>query len=48
MDRVASNELTITRERNTELMGVRRESVTDAARALQIAGSIRATAVVSL
>ena|SRR5450631_1074764 len=43
MDRQASNELPLTHERIAELMGVRRESVTEAARKLQIAGCIRYT-----
>ena len=40
-DRQASNELPITHEHIAELMGVRRESVTEAAHKLQIAGCIR-------
>jgi CRP-like cAMP-binding protein len=41
LDREASNELSLTHEHVAELMGVRRESVTEAARKLQIAGCIR-------
>jgi CRP-like cAMP-binding protein len=41
LDRQASNELPLTHDRVAELMGVRRESVSQAARALMIAGSIR-------
>jgi len=41
MDRQASNELHITHELIAEIMGVRRESVTQAALKLQIAGCIR-------
>jgi CRP-like cAMP-binding protein len=41
LDRLTSNDLTLTQERIAELMGVRRESVTEAARRLQIAGYIR-------
>jgi CRP-like cAMP-binding protein len=41
LDRQTSNDLTLTQEQIAELMGVRRESVTEAARKLQIAGSIR-------
>jgi CRP-like cAMP-binding protein len=41
MDRHASNELPLTHECIGELMGVRRESVTEAARKLKIAGCIR-------
>lgn len=41
LDRLTSNELTLTQERIAELMGVRRESVTAAAGKLQIAGVIR-------
>jgi CRP-like cAMP-binding protein len=41
LDRQASNELRLTHEHIAELMGVRRESVTEAARKLQIAGCIR-------
>jgi CRP-like cAMP-binding protein len=41
MDRHASNELPLTHEYISELMGVRRESVTEAARKLQITGCIR-------
>jgi CRP-like cAMP-binding protein len=41
LDRQASNELPLTHEHIAELMGVRRESVTEAARKLQIAGCIR-------
>jgi CRP-like cAMP-binding protein len=40
LDRLASNDLTLTQERVAELMGVRRESVTTAANKLQIAGLI--------
>jgi CRP-like cAMP-binding protein len=40
LDRLTSNELTLTQERIAELMGVRRESVTTAAGKLQIAGVI--------
>jgi CRP-like cAMP-binding protein len=43
LDRQASNELHLTHEHIAELMGVRRESVTEAARKLQIAGCIRYT-----
>ena len=41
LDRLTSNDLTLTQERIAELMGVRRESVTTAAGKLQIAGVIR-------
>jgi CRP-like cAMP-binding protein len=41
LDRQASNELPLTHEHIAELMGVRRASVTEAARRLQIAGYIR-------
>lgn len=41
LDRQASNEVPLTHDRIAELMGVRRESVTQAARALKIAGCIR-------
>ncbi len=41
LDRQASNELPLTHEDIAALMGVRRESVTEAARKLQIAGCIR-------
>jgi CRP-like cAMP-binding protein len=41
LDRQASNELPLTHEHLAELMGVRRESVTDAARKLQIVDCIR-------
>jgi hypothetical protein len=41
LDRQASNELPLTHEHIVEVMGVRRESVTEAARRLQIAGCIR-------
>jgi CRP-like cAMP-binding protein len=41
LDRQASNELHLTHEHFAELMGVRRESVTEAARKLQFAGCIR-------
>jgi CRP-like cAMP-binding protein len=41
LDRLASNELPLTHEHIAELMGVRRESVTEAAGKLQIAGCIR-------
>jgi CRP-like cAMP-binding protein len=41
LDRQASNELPLTHEHIAELMGVRRESVTEAALKLQIAGCIR-------
>ena len=41
LDRQASNELPLTHEHIAELMGVRRESVTEAAFRLQIAGCIR-------
>jgi CRP-like cAMP-binding protein len=41
LDRRASNELPLTHEHIAELMGVRRESVTEAARKLQIIGCIR-------
>jgi CRP-like cAMP-binding protein len=41
MDRQATNELPLTHELIAELMGVRRESVTEAALKLQIAGCIR-------
>jgi CRP-like cAMP-binding protein len=41
LDRRASNELLLTHEHIAELMGVRRESVTEAARKLQIVGCIR-------
>lgn len=41
LDRQASNELPLTHEHIAELMGVRRESVTEAAGKLQIAGCIR-------
>jgi Mn-dependent DtxR family transcriptional regulator len=40
-DRRASNELPLTHENIAELMGVRRESVTEAAHKLQIAGCLR-------
>src|SRR5450631_2543862 len=41
LDRQGSNDLPLTQEQIAGLMGVRRESVTEAARKLQIAGSIR-------
>jgi hypothetical protein len=41
LDRRASNELPLTHEHIAELMGVRRESVTAAARKLHIVGCIR-------
>jgi CRP-like cAMP-binding protein len=41
MDRQESNELPLTHEHLAALMGVRRESVTEAARRLQIAGCLR-------
>ena len=41
LDRLTSNELTLTHERMAEIMGIRRESVTEAAGKLQIAGVIR-------
>jgi len=41
LDRLTSNELTLTQERIAELMGVRRESVTAAGSKRQIAGVIR-------
>jgi CRP-like cAMP-binding protein len=41
MDQQGSNELRLTHEHIAELMGVRRESVTEAARKLQIVGCIR-------
>jgi CRP-like cAMP-binding protein len=41
LDRRASTELPITHEHIAELMGVRRESVTEAARMLQVIGCIR-------
>jgi CRP-like cAMP-binding protein len=41
LDRRASNELPLTHDQIAELMGVRRESVTEAARELQIARYIR-------
>ncbi len=41
LDCQASNELPLTHEHISELMGVRRESVSEAARRLQIAGFIR-------
>ena len=41
LDRQVSNDLPITHEHIAELMGVRRESVTEAAHKLQIAGCIR-------
>ncbi|MGA2397097.1 MAG: Crp/Fnr family transcriptional regulator [Steroidobacteraceae bacterium] len=41
LDRQASNELPLTHEHIAELLGVRRESVTEAAGKLQIAGCIR-------
>lgn len=41
LDRQASNEMPLTHEQIAELMGVRRESVSEAARELQIAGCIR-------
>jgi CRP-like cAMP-binding protein len=41
LDRQASNELPLTHKQVAELMGVRRESVTEAARKLQSAGCIR-------
>ena len=41
LDRRPSNEIPLTHDRIAELMGVRRESVTQAARALKIAGCIR-------
>jgi CRP-like cAMP-binding protein len=41
LDRQASNNLAITQEQIADLMGVRRESVTEAARKLQITGSIQ-------
>ncbi len=41
LDRQASNELPLTHEHIAELLGVRRESVSEAARKLQIAGCIR-------
>lgn len=41
LDRQASNELSLTHEQIAELMGVRRESISEAAGELQIAGCIR-------
>jgi hypothetical protein len=41
LDRQSSNDLALTHEHIAELIGVRRESVTEAASTLQIAGSIR-------
>jgi hypothetical protein len=41
LDRQASTALLLTHEHIAELIGVRRESVTDAARKLQIVGCIR-------
>src|SRR5450631_335664 len=41
LDRQASNELAFTQEQIADLIGVRRESVTEAARKLQLTGSIR-------
>ena len=41
LDRLTSNELTLTHKRMAEIMGVRRESVSGAANKLQIAGIIR-------
>ena len=41
LDRQATSQLAITQEQIADLMGVRRESVTEAARKLQIAGAIR-------
>ena len=41
LDRQATTDLAITQEQIAQLMGVRRESVTEAAHKLQIAGSIR-------
>ena len=41
LDRQSSNEVPLTHDRIAELMGVRRESVSQAARALKIAGCIR-------
>lgn len=41
LDRQALNDLALTQEQIADLMGVRRESVTEAARKLQIAGLIR-------
>jgi CRP-like cAMP-binding protein len=41
LDRQASNEVPLTHEHIAEIMGVRRESVTEAARKLQFAGCIR-------
>ena len=41
LDHLTSNELTLTQERIAQLMGVRRESVTEAAGKLQSAGVIR-------
>jgi CRP-like cAMP-binding protein len=41
LDRQASNDFALTQEHIADLMGIRRESVTEAARKLQIAGSIR-------
>ena len=41
LDRQPSNEVPLTHDRIAELMGVRRESVTQAARELKIAGCIR-------
>jgi CRP-like cAMP-binding protein len=41
LDRLASNELSMTQELISNMLGVRREGVTDAARKLQGAGLIR-------
>jgi CRP-like cAMP-binding protein len=41
MDRLPSNDLTLTQELLSDMLGVRRESITDAAGALQAAGLIR-------
>jgi DNA-binding FadR family transcriptional regulator len=41
LDRQSSNDVALTQEHTAELMGVRRESVTEAASRLQIAGAIR-------
>jgi Mn-dependent DtxR family transcriptional regulator len=41
LDRLASNELTMTQELISNMLGVRREGVTEAAGKLQVAGIIR-------
>lgn len=41
LDRQASNDMVLTQERISDLMGVRRESVTEAAGKLQLTGAIR-------